>query len=384
MIIRNGTVLHVNRLERGADVRIDGPTIVEIGVGIRAQDEHTLDAAGCYVLPGFIDLHTHGLRHVYVQEGGWREYAALQLEQGVTGCLPTLFGPPAVVAEAMRRGRAETADLLEAPNLLGFRLEMPYLAKPGAGQTSDLVAITDDATAAMWEASGGKVRLWDVSPELPGALSFIRWAAARGIITSMAHTHATWQEARAAVDAGLSLVTHFYDTFDVPPQTDGGVFPAGLTDYIQIEDRLVAEIIPDGVHVHPFLVEKTLRCKGLTRVAFVTDSVRGAGSPPGIYSGLYPGAEVEVTADRGVRRVGDDALSGSALTMAQAFRNAVQHFGRSIGEASVLCSATPAAVLGARRKGHLAAGMDADLLLLDAALNVQATVVGGNLTYTGL
>ena len=171
MIIRNGTVLHVNRLERGADVRIDGPTIVEIGVGIRAQDEHTLDATGCYVLPGFIDLHTHGLRHVYVQEGGWREYAALQLEQGVTGCLPTLFGPPAVVAEAMRRGRAETADLLEAPNLLGFRLEMPYLAKPGAGQTSDLVAITDDATAAMWEASGGKVRLWDVSPELPGALS---------------------------------------------------------------------------------------------------------------------------------------------------------------------------------------------------------------------
>ncbi len=90
------------------------------------------------------------------------------------------------------------------------------------------------------------------------------------------------------------------------------MFPAGLTDYIQIEDRLVAEIIPDGVHVHPFLVEKTLRCKGLTRVAFVTDSVRGAGSPPGIYSGLYPGAEVEVTADRGVRRVGDDALSGSA------------------------------------------------------------------------
>ena len=86
-------------------------------------------------------------------------------------------------------------------------------------------------------------------------------------------------------------------------------------------------------------------------MAFVTDSVRGAGSPPGIYSGLYPGAEVEVTADRGVRRVGDDALSGSALTTAQAFRNAVQRFGRSIGEASALCSATPAAVLGETAQG---------------------------------
>ena len=90
-----------------------------------------------------------------------------------------------------------------------------------------------------------------------------------------------------------------------------------------------------------------------------------------------PERGAEVTADRGVRRVGDDALSGSALTMAQAFRNTVQRFGRSIGEASTLCSATPAAVLGERRKGHLAAGMDADLVLLDADLNVRATVVGG-------
>ena len=90
-----------------------------------------------------------------------------------------------------------------------------------------------------------------------------------------------------------------------------------------------------------------------------------------------PERGAEVTADRGVRRVGDDALSGSALTMAQAFRNAVQRFGLSITEASTLCSATPAAVLGERRKGHLAAGMDADLVLLDAELNVRATVVGG-------
>jgi N-acetylglucosamine-6-phosphate deacetylase len=183
------------------------------------------------------------------------------------------------------------------------------------------------------------------------------------------------------VDAGLSLVTHLYDTFDPPPQLDGGVYPTGLTDYVQIEDRLVAEIIPDGVHVHPYLVEMTLRCKGHDRVAFVTDSVRGAGSPPGIYSGLYEGAQVEVTADRGVRRVGDDALSGSALTHAEAFRNAVRRFGRSIPEASALCSRTPARVLGERRKGYLAAGMDADLVVLDPDLNVRATFLGGVLAY---
>jgi N-acetylglucosamine-6-phosphate deacetylase len=168
------------------------------------------------------------------------------------------------------------------------------------------------------------------------------------------------------MDAGLSLVTHFYDTFDVPVMTDPGVFPAGLTDYILVEDRLTAEIIPDGVHVHPLLIEKTLRCKGAGRVAFVTDSVLGAGSPPGIYDGLYEGVEVEVTLDNGVRRVPDGGLSGSAMTQLRSFQNAVFRWGQSIPDASMLCSATPARVLGLRHKGYLAVGMDADVVVLDA------------------
>lgn len=381
MLIRNGNVLHHTTLENAADLRTDGNRIVQIGRNLRSDGETDVDATGCYVLPGFIDLHTHGLGHVLAQDGGWRDYARLQLRQGVTGCAPTLFGSAAVVAEAMLRGRAETDDLTATPNLLGFRLEMPYLAKPGAGQASSLTGIAAESTEAMWQASAGKVRIWDVSPELPHAVAFIGWATGCRIVTSMAHTRATPEQARAAVDAGMSLVTHLYDTFDPPSQVDPGVYPAGLTDYVQVEDRLVAEIIPDSVHVHPFLVEITLRCKGADRVAFVTDSVRGAGSPPGVYSGLYPGVEVEVTEDRGVRRVGDGALSGSALTAAQAFRNAVRRFGRSIGDASALCSRTPARVLGERRKGYLAAGMDADVVVLDAELNVRATVVGGALLY---
>ena len=200
-------------------------------------------------------------------------------------------------------------------------------------------------------------------------------------MTSLAHSSATIAEARQAVDAGLSLVTHFYDTFDLPVMSDHGVYPPCLTDYIQVEDRLTVEIIPDGVHVHPLLVEKTLRCKGLDRVAFITDSVLGAGSPPGIYSGLYEGVEVEVTPDRGVRRTSDDCLSGSALTHLAAFRNAVRKFGRSSVEASHLCSRTPARVLGLGKKGYLAVGMDADVVLLDGDLELRATIVGGEIGF---
>jgi len=143
------------------------------------------------------------------------------------------------------------------------------------------------------------------------------------------------------------------------------------------------EIVPDGVHVHPFLVEKTLRCKGLQRVAFVTDSLKGSGNPPGVYEGLAANENIAVTPDRGMRRVTDDALSGSCLTHLQSFRNAVNLFGRSIREASMLCSRNAGRLLRLR-KGHLAAGMDADIILLDKALGLVATFLSGELLYGSL
>ena len=382
MLIRNGTVLHYNRLEPGRNVRIDDGRIACIGEALRPDaGEEVLDATGRYVLPGLIDLHTHGLRHVTAQEDSLLEYAQLQAEVGVTACVPTLLGNPAENIAAMQRGLRETDYFRRTPNLIGFRPEINYLAKTGAGSASSLTAITPETTQAMYDGSEGYIKIWDVSPELPGAVPFIRWAANHGIVTSLAHSSAAVEDTRRAIDAGLSLITHFYDTFDVVVQIDAGVYPAGLTDYLQIEDRLTVEIIPDSVHVHPFLVEKTLRCKGLERAAFITDSVKGAGSEPGIYEGLYPGVKVHVTEDRGVRRLSDDALSGSALTQLQAFCNAIRVFGRSILDASILCSRTPATVLGLKRKGYLAAGMDADLIVVDAVLTLQATVVGGNVLY---
>jgi N-acetylglucosamine-6-phosphate deacetylase len=382
MLIRNGEVLHGDQWKATCDLRIEGGVITAIAEGLRPEpDEQILDATGCCVLPGLIDLHNHGVRHVMAQYDSLVEYARLLAAEGVTACLPTLLGSPQENVEAMRRGLAETDNFRLTPNLIGFRPEITYLAKTGAGAAGSLTKISADTTEALYTASRGTIRIWDVSPELDGALPFIRWCRERGIVTSLAHSSASIEQARRAVDAGLSLITHFYDTFDPPPMTDPGVYPAGLTDYIQVEDRLTAEIIPDGVHVHPLLVEKTLRCKGLGRVAFVTDGVKGAGNPPGIYDGLYPGVQVAISADRGVRRVPDDALSGSALTHINCLRNAVNKFGRTLAEASVLCSRTPAAVLGMATKGALAAGMDADMIILTEDLDLIATIVGGQVLY---
>ena len=382
MIIRNGAILHGDRLEEATSLRTEAGRITAIAKDLSPEPgEQVLDATGCCVLPGLIDLHNHGVRHVMAQYDSLVEYARLLAAEGVTACLPTLLGSPQENVAAMRRGLAETEDFRLAPNLIGFRPEITYLAKTGAGAAGSLTKISAETTEALYAASRGTIRIWDVSPELEGAIPFIRWCRERGIVTSLAHSSATIEQARQAVDAGLSLITHFYDTFDPPPMTDPGVYPAGLTDYIQVEDRLTVEIIPDGVHVHPLLVEKTLRCKGLGRVAFVTDGVKGAGSPPGVYDGLYPGVQVAISADRGVRRVSDDTLSGSALTHIHCLRNAVDKFGRTLAEASVLCSRTPAAVLGISTKGALAAGMDADIIILTEDLELIATIAGGQLLY---
>ena len=381
MIIRGATVLHVDRLEAETDLRIGDRCILEVGPGLEAAaGEESFEAEGLLALPGLIDIHTHGLKSESVQDGSLREYARMQLEQGVTACLPTLYGPPETNRRRMLEAMRETDELRDTPNVLGFRPEIMYVAKTGAGSAGSLIAITEEITLALYEAAKGRIPIWDVSPELDGALPFIRWAVDRGIVVSLAHTRASVEQARRAVDAGLSLVTHLYDTFDPAEQTDAGVYPAGLTDYLQIEDRVTVEIIPDGVHVHPLLVEKTLRCKGLERVALVTDSLRGSGNLPGIYDGLAPGERIAVTPDRGMRRVTDDALSGSCLTHLQSFRNAVRLFGRSIREASVLCSRNQARLLGLQ-KGCLAAGMDADLILLDERLELAATWLAGRLVY---
>jgi N-acetylglucosamine-6-phosphate deacetylase len=378
ILVRGGDVLAAGRLEPGADLLAEDGRILAIGRGFpEGRGTRVVDARGRWVLPGLIDIHTHGIGDVAIDTGSAREYARLHAQNGVTACLATLALSAEADAARMREILRETEDFRLAPNIVGFRPEILYLVDASAGPSSSLARPDPAITESLWEASRGLIKVWDVSPEIEGALPFIAWCAEHGVVASMAHSAAGIEVLRPAVDAGLSLVTHFYDLFAMPREVDEGVYPAGVTDYINVEDRLTVEIIPDGVHVHPLLVEQTLRCKGAGRVAFITDSLRGSGKPPGTYEGIIAGQPVEVTADRGIRRKSDGILSGSALTQLVSLRNAVTRFGRSLPEASRLCSATPARVLGLRRKGALAAGMDADVIVLDRDLRLQATIAGG-------
>lgn len=350
----------------------------------RVTGRRVWDARGGWVLPGFIDLHCHGLGFHSLEQGRLEEWAAQEARYGTTRFYPTLFNPPEVLTDLLARHLRETDGLRATPQVGGFRLESPYLAQTGAGRNRDLTPITPAVTTRLLRAGGGQIRIWDLSPELPGAVETIARLTAQGVVCSLAHTRATIAQARAAVDAGARLVTHLFDTFAVPEMTDPGVYPAGLVDYLLVEDRVVCEIIADGTHVHPLLVEKARRCKGADGVVFVTDSNYGAGLPPGDYH-LPGGWGRARIGDRnnGVRLIARDlVLAGSALTPADAFRNAVRLFGQSLAEASRLCSGNPARLMGLKA-GVLAPGRPADLVILDDDLRVTATFVAGRLVWGG-
>ena len=379
LVIKNGNVLSADRELRTSDVLVENGQISEIGVSLQA--DACIDAAGAYVLPGLIDIHTHGIGFAALETGTLWEYAEFEAACGATTLYPTLLGSLSQNAQLMERHRRETNELSDIPQIAGFRLEFPYIAKPGAGAQDALAPITAENTQLMLEGSGGHIKIWDISPELPGALELIRELSELGIICSICHTEATIEQARAAVDAGARLVTHMFDTFVMPEMTDPGVYPAGLVDYLLVEDRVTCEIIPDGTHVDPLLVEKAFRCKTPARVAFVTDSVFASGLPPGQYT--HPAtSETFVIADRneGRRSLESGWLSGSALRPLDGLRNAVELFGKDLATASQVCSQTPARLMGLN-KGEIAVGRDADLIVLIPELELLYTIVGGTVIY---
>jgi N-acetylglucosamine-6-phosphate deacetylase len=375
-VITNGRVLLPDGDLVSVDIRIQNGILSEIAPRLKGQQ--ILDAQGGYVVPGFVDLHCHGLGFCSLEKGSLAEWAALEAQQGATRFFPTLFGPPDSLVDLMVQHLRETDQFKATPQVGGFRLESPYLALTGAGRGEDLTRITPDMTDRLMSAGGGRIRIWDLSPELPGAVETIGRLSGQGVVCSLAHTRATIEQARAAVDAGLRLVTHLFDTFAVPEMTDPGVYPAGLVDYLLVEDRVTCEIIADGTHVYPLLVEKALRCKGPDGVAFVTDSNYGAGLPPGDYR--LPGGWGEARIrdrNNGVRLIARGlVLAGSALTPLNCFQNAVHLFGKSLAVASRLCSANPARLMGLNA-GTIEVGRDADLVILDADLNLKATVRAG-------
>ncbi|MCA1808983.1 MAG: N-acetylglucosamine-6-phosphate deacetylase [Kiritimatiellia bacterium] len=379
LLIRDAKVLRPDGKCDKAQVLIEQGRISAIDQKI-SRATTTLDVDGAYVVPGLIDLHLHGIGYESA-ETSLEDFAAMEARNGATAFMPALFSPPRHTAELMRRQRQATDELRSVPQVIGFRLESPYLHHAGGGLGDDLAPISDETTDMLLEAAGPHLKIWDIAPDLDNAIPLIKRLSKAGIVCSMAHTCATIEQARAATDAGMRMVTHLFDTFASPETRPPGVYPVALTDYLLVEDRLTCEIIPDGTHVHPLLVEKTFRCKPQGRLLFVTDSQNGAGLEPGEYDLPRGWGRVRIEGPNdGVRLIERNVLCGSALTPIACFRNAIRMFGRDMAAAARICAETPAQVLGLN-KGRIEPGRDADMLVLSPEYDILYTIAAGRIVY---
>jgi N-acetylglucosamine-6-phosphate deacetylase len=356
------------------DLWIRGGVVAEPGDAVPAADVAAVDGSGLLAAPGFVDLQCNGALGIDLASEPERlwELGAQLLRWGVTAWLPTIVTtPPGVVDRALTALAAGAPDGWVGAVPLGLHLEGPFLApdKRGAHPRS-LLRAPDLTTAAAWSRAAG-VALVTLAPELDGALDVLRGLVARGVVVSLGHSAATVEEARGAVDAGASWVTHLFNAMSPLHHREPGLAGAALTD-----ERLHVGLIADGVHVHPTAVALAQRALG-GRLVLVTDSVAALGMPPGEHAL----GRATVVVDANAVRLPDGTLAGSNLSLDQAVRNLVTFTGCEPALAVGAASAAPARVLGDGQRGTLRPGARGDVVLLTPSLTVAATIVGGEIAF---
>lgn len=349
---------------------IEDGRITHVGRGSAPRPGHGL--GGRLVVPGFVDMHNHGGAGGSFPAGEQdraRDAVALHARHGTTTLVASLVTD---TPERLARAAASLAELCDEGLLAGIHFEGPYIARArcGAHDPELLREPSPAELAGLVKAGRGHVRMLTIAPELPGALDTIRAAVAEGVIAALGHSDAGYEQTLAGIDAGATVATHLYNAMPQLGHRAPGPIAALLED-----ERVTVELINDGVHVHPAMLRLACTAAGAGRVAMITDSI----SATGLSDGDYLLGPMRVRVVDGVARLAEGgSIAGSTLTMDVAFRRTVQELGLSLPEASRVTSLTPARVLGLDgRKGSIATGKDADLVVLTDALEVAGVLRHG-------
>ncbi len=367
-------------IARGA-ITIDGMHIqaVEYPEYSPGQQDSIIDVMDMIVMPGFIDVHTHG-------GGGYnlhttdaneiRGYARWVPETGVTSFLIAIVGVPGSIPEQQLRAAIEVLnDRVIGAEPLGIHLEGPYIsvARRGAHQPSWLRMPDENETEQLLALTDGHLRLLTLAPELPGASVMIRRLVDAGITVSMGHTDANYEQAKEAIQLGVTHATHCFNAMRPLLHRSPGPLAA-----IAQAQQVRGELIADGVHVHPAAMDALVKLLGAERTIVITDALAAAGVPNVDFD--FAGQPARVV--RGAARLSDGTITGSVLTMDQALRNVLQMTEVSLQQAVGMLTLNPAhAAQVSHRKGRLQVGYDADLLIFNHSLALQATICRGAVAF---
>lgn len=368
VLVSDGRIGSVGSTDRSPDVG-DGADEV-----VRLPSDWTL-------VPGRIDLHIHGADGADVMDatpGSLRTIATALPMEGTTSFLATTTTGSPEAIEAAVRNVGEFVATDQEPGraeVLGIDLEGPFISVEKAGaQPTEHVTGPDSRLLDRWRSvSDDTISVVVLAPEVGGSAELIESLSRAGIVPSVGHSNATYDEVAEGIDRGLSHVTHLFNGMRGLHHREPGVVGAALG-----HDELTVELVVDGVHVHPEVVQIAYRLVGPKRLVLVTDSMRAKGRGPGTYD--LGGRPVTVAGEEA--RLPDGTLTGSVLRMDDAISNLIEYTGCSMGEAITTTSVNPAKRIGAfDRKGSIEAGKDADIVLLDETHGVVATLCRGVVAY---
>lgn len=376
-IIKGGSVYIAHSFQE-KDLLIEDGKIARIGEGFADEEADIVDAAGSRVVPGFVDIHTHGSVGVDVNAASAEDFEKIcrfQATQGTTSWLCSILTDTREqTLHCIGEFKKWQAWEHQGSTLLGIHLEGPFLSKEYKGAMPEYLLRTPDVELVKeyQQAAGGDIRYITMSPELEGAAEAIPQIKELGIVVAIGHSGADYATARKAIDAGAAASTHTSNAMRLLHQHEPAIWGAVLED-----NHVYCEMICDGRHLHPGTVRLIIKTKGLDRVVAVTDSIMAAGLPDGNYK---LGVNDVVVKDGDARLANGGARAGSTLTTGQGVKNLLAFTGRPLEEILPLLTENPAKLIGAFDCiGSIEEGKDADLVMLDGDCNVCNTFVKGRL-----
>lgn len=378
-LLKNGLVYQNHEFTKG-DVLLDGRTVCAVGGNLTAEDATVVDAAGNYVVPGFIDIHTHGAVGVDVNGASAEDFEKIcrfQATQGTTSWQGSILTDTreqtlSCIGEYNKWKAMEH----EGADLMGIHLEGPFLCAEYKGAMPEhlLQKPNIELLKEYQEAAHGDIRYITVSPEVEGIPEAIPEIRKLGMVVAIGHSGADYDTARKAIANGAMASTHTGNAMKLLHQHFPAIWGAVLED-----DNLYCEIICDGRHLHPGTVRLIIKTKGLDRVVAITDSIMAAGLPDGDYK---LGVNDVVVVDGDAKLKSDGTRAGSTLTTGKGLLNLLEFTGKPLEDILPLLTENPAKLMGVYdRIGSIEEGKEADIVVLDQTCQVVRTYTKGKSVY---
>lgn len=370
LAIVNGKVIIGSRIENKV-VLIDKDRILDVCSEI-PDDAQIIDARGMYVSPGFLDVHIHGCAGRDMMMDSYESILKMSqclLSTGVTAFLATTMTKGIdEIRQAIAGARKASFDASGA-ELLGIHLEGPFISHKykGAHENKNIIKPSVESFMEICGDNEDFVKIVTLAPELEEADELIAYLNDRGIVSSIGHTEASYEEAKAGIEWGIKSSTHTFNGMRGFNHREPGALGAVLDSHI------MAECIADGVHVHPGALRILAKQKGLDNIILVTDSMMAAGIGDGEYS--LGGQKAVVKS--GVARLNDGTLAGSTLTMNIAVKNMVSYLGITIPQAVTMATENPSRLLGLKNRGRIAKGFLADIIIFDDNIKIWRILKSG-------